>query len=212
VLIPVHIYLIARFTILCDCGLLEDTLVNAFHHPWYSGFSDYVGLINPYGVVWWIFYSLFSQSLLLSVGSLAIVDLLVVLLVSRKIPQGTPLALIVLVDFLVFYTAPVDLLVYWLLILGIIYSPLFSLLGVYAKIPVWPAPAYYLSYVIHGPVTHLTIMGSWRYFLFATMWTMGIALSVWRYKKNGEGNWRMLLWSRVGRERCPALREPSPVR
>lgn len=210
-LIPIHVYLFARFTILCDCGLLQDTLVNVFHHPWYSGFSDYVGLINPYGVVWWGFYSLFSQSLSLSVLALAMLDIAVLLLVSRRV-RGLPYGILVMFDFLVFYTAPVDLLIIWLLLLGIVYSPLFSLLALYAKVPFWPAPAYYLNYVIHGPLSGLTFSGSWRYFLFVTTFSIGVGLALWRFKKKGGRDWRVLLWSRVGRERSPMLREPLPER
>lgn len=207
VLIPVHVYLWARFTILCDCGLLQDTLVNVFKHPWYSGFSDYVGLINPYGVLWWGFYSLFSHSLSLSLLALATLDIAVLLLVSRRV-KGLPYAVLVLLDFLVFYTAPVDLLIIWLLLLGVVYSPLFSVLALYAKVPLWPAPAYYLDYVIHGPLSGLTLNGSWRYFLFAGLWTTGITLAIMRTRKKGGWNWRNLVWSTVERGRYPAHREP----
>lgn len=119
---------------------------------------------------------MFAANLFLSIGALTIFDACVLWLVHGRVSTEAYL-LLVAVDFLVFYTAPVDMLVFWLLTLGIVYGPLFSIAGLLTKLPLWPAPAYYLKYILHGPVSHLTLEGSWRYGLFLIMFVLGWILA-----------------------------------
>ena len=180
VLFPIllfQLYKYLRFTALCDCGLLQDALVNVFKHPWYSGYSDYVGLIDPYGWPWWIFHSLFSQSLTISLGVLVIIDTTVLLTFYRTQAFGIFL-IVATVDSIIWFTSPTDMLVYWILLAGIFINPLFSILAAVTKFPVF-APSLYINYVLTGPLARLTTFGSWRYGLFIIMF----GLSWWMFWK-----------------------------
>lgn len=180
-LILLQTYKDLRLTLLCDCGLLRDALVTAFHHPWYSGYSDYVGLIDPYGWPWWTFHSLFAVNLQTSIMALTIIDTFILLALYGFLPLKQFLVLAIL-DSIIWFSAPTDLLVYWILLGGILINPLFSVLAAVTKFPVF-VPSLYLNYVLSQPLSHLTIAGSWRYFLFTGMFLF----SWWTFWKRRHG-------------------------
>ena len=178
-LVPIlafQLYKYLRFTGLCDCGLLRDALVTVFKHPWYSGYSDYVGLIDPYGYPWWIFHSLFSQNLETALMWLILIDTIVLFTLYRTQALG-PFLVLAVIDSIVWFTSPTDMLVLWMLFMGIFISPLFSVLAAVTKFPVG-APWYYMQYDFSHPLSHPSLQ-SWRYILFIAMF----ALSWWTFWK-----------------------------